>query len=50
MLVGDGEAKMFQCIIQPRNGLIHNSGDMKGVFPGTKDSDDDIMRKNEIHN
>ncbi len=25
---------MFQCIIQPRNGLIHNSPEMKGVFPG----------------
>ena len=27
-------ATMFQCIIQPRNGVIHNSGEMKGVFPG----------------
>lgn len=27
--------KMFQCIIQPRNGLIHNSAELKGVFPGS---------------
>ena len=39
-----GKAKMFQCIIQPRNGIIHNSGEMKGVFPG---ANDDILRIKE---
>ena len=26
---------MFQCITQPRNGLIYYSPDLKNVFPGT---------------
>lgn len=28
------EGKMFQCIIQSKNGLIYNSSEMKNVFPG----------------
>ena len=40
---------MFQCIIQPRNGIIHNSGEMKGVFPGaTKRSHSEDEREEGI--
>ena len=41
---------MFQCIIQPRNGIIHNSGEMKGVFPGAKHDTLKIKRDKGIHN
>jgi len=27
---------MFQCIIQPRYGLVHNTPEMKGVFPDVR--------------
>jgi SLIT-ROBO Rho GTPase activating protein len=35
---------MFQCIIQPRNGIIHNSGEMKGVFPDVRLQLNDQLR------
>jgi len=35
---------MLQCIIQPRNGLIHNSHEMRGVFPDIRVQLNDQLR------
>jgi len=35
---------MLQCIIQPRNGVIHNSAEMRGVFPDIRVQLNDQLR------
>merc|ERR1719348_1046524 len=35
---------MLQCIIQPRNGVIHNSVEMRGVFPDIRVQLNDQLR------
>jgi len=35
---------MLQCIIQPRNGVIHNSAEMRGVFPDIRLQLNDQLR------